>query len=388
MFFKGIVIFGLLAVGCLRQNQIPDTEIPTQKIEEEKVEGWTQREDLWYFYEDGEMVTGWKKVDGVWYYLNVNGEMVTGWNKIDGAWYFLNASGEMATGWNKIDGAWYFLNASGEMATGWKKVDGVWYYLNNSGAMLTGWQQVGEKWYYLSSSGAMLKNQVVQGYVLDSNGEWMVDSDYIAANGSPYYIRVNKKACVVTVYTLDENGYYTVPLKSMICSTGEGTPTGTFRTKNKYRWRDLVGNVKGQYSTRIVNRILFHSVPYYSNNENDLEGDEFNLLGEIKSAGCVRLQVEDAKWIYDFCPLNTIVQIYENDMPGPFGIPDYIKIPTTGIFSHWDPTDPHQNNPWKQLSDGWNYIEGNWYYRYEDGSIAVNTMIDGYAVGQDGAWIS
>ena len=427
MFGKGIIVCGLLMAGCFRHNVFFYNETPTQSIEEEKLVGWVQKEDLWYYYEDGEIVTGWKKIDGSWYYLNVDGEMATGWNKIDGSWYYLNAGGEMVTGWNKIDGSWYYLNAGGEMmtgwkkidgswyylntsgemmtgwkkidgswyylnaggemATGWKKADGVWYYLNSSGVMLTDWQQVDGKWYYLNSNGAMLKNTVVQGRVLDSNGEWMVDSGYIAGNGSPYYIRVNKKACVVTVYTLDADGYYTVPLKSMICSTGKGTPTGTFKTKNKYRWKDLIGNVKGQYSTRIVNSILFHSVPYYSSNENNLEGHLFNLLGQIKSAGCIRLQVADAKWIYDHCPLNTIVQIYENDMPGPFGVPGYIKIPETGIFSHWDPTDPHPNNPWNQLLEGWNYIEGKWFYCCQDGSIAVNTVVDGYTVGKDGAWI-
>ena len=350
--------------------------------------GWKKVGGNWYYFEPGgEMATGWKKVGRNWYYLENGGEMTTGWKKVEGNWYYLETSGKMATGWKKIEGNWYYLETGGKMATGWKKVGGNWYYLNIGGKMLTDWQQVDGKWYYLNSGGAMLKSTVVQGRVLDSNGEWMVDSKYIASNGSPYYIRVNKKACVVTVYALDENGYYTVPIKSMICSPGNSTPIGTFNTIVKYRWRNLIGNVQGQYSTRIVRGFLFHSVPYGTTNENDLRADYFNRLGEITSAGCVRLQVGDAKWIFDHCPLSTIVQIYENDMPGPFGVPNYIKIPTKGIFSHWDPTDPHQDNPWKRLSDGWNYIEGKWYYCYEDGSIAVNTVIDGYVVGQDGVWI-
>ena len=440
MSYKGLIIFGLLAAGCLQGKQNQNVGILTKEIlieentteelsaeentteelsaeentteepsteeniaeepsteensseetsteEKEKVEGWIQKDDSKFYYEAGEMVTDWKKVEEKWYYFEPSGEMATGWKKLGRNWYYLETSGEMATGWKKVEGNWYYMETSGEMATGWKKVEGNWYYLNTSGKMLTDWQQVDGKWYYLNSGGAMLKSTVVQGRVLDSNGEWMVDSKYIASNGSPYYIRVNKKACVVTVYALDENGYYTVPLKSMICSPGNNTPVGTFNTIVKYRWRNLLGNVQGQYSTRIVRDFLFHSVPYGTTNENDLRADYFNRLGEITSAGCVRLQVEDAKWIFDHCPLSTIVQIYENDMPGPFGVPNYIKIPTKGIFSHWDPTDPHQDNPWKRLSDGWNYIEGKWYYCCEDGSIAVNTVIDGYVVGQDGVWI-
>lgn len=400
MSYKGLIIFGLLAAGCLQGNHNQNAGILTKEIlieenttqefsaeentiEESSTEENTAEESSTEETTTEEPSTGENSSEET---STEEEERIEGWIQKDDSKYYFE-DGEMVTDWKKVEGNWYYFEPGGEMATGWKKVGGNWYYLNTSGKMLTDWQQVDGKWYYLNSGGAMLKSTVVQGRVLDSNGEWMVDSKYIASNGSPYYIRVNKKACVVTVYALDENGYYTVPIKSMICSPGNSTPIGTFNTIVKYRWRNLIGNVQGQYSTRIVRGFLFHSVPYGTTNENDLRADYFNRLGEITSAGCVRLQVGDAKWIFDHCPLSTIVQIYENDMPGPFGVPNYIKIPTKGIFSHWDPTDPHQDNPWKRLSDGWNYIEGKWYYCYEDGSIAVNTVIDGYVVGQDGVWI-
>ena len=44
------------------------------------------------------------------------------------------------------------------------------------------------------------------------------------SNGKPYYIKVNYGANVVTVYSLDENNNYTVPVKAMVCSTGTATP--------------------------------------------------------------------------------------------------------------------------------------------------------------------
>ena len=400
MSYKGLIIFGLLAAGCLQGNHNQNAGILTKEIlieenttqefsaeentiEESSTEENTAEESSTEETTTEEPSTGENSSEET---STEEEERIEGWIQKDDSKYYFE-DGEMVTDWKKVEGNWYYFEPGGEMATGWKKVGGNWYYLNTSGKMLTDWQQVDGKWYYLNSGGAMLKSTVVQGRVLDSNGEWMVDSKYIASNGSPYYIRVNKKACVVTVYALDENGYYTVPIKSMICSPGNSTPIGTFNTIVKYRWRNLIGNVQGQYSTRIVRGFLFHSVPYGTTNENDLRADYFNRLGEITSAGCVRLQVGDAKWIFDHCPLSTIVQKYENDMPGPFGVPNYIKIPTKGIFSHWDPTDPHQDNPWKRLSDGWNYIEGKWYYCCEDGSIAVNTVIDGYVVGQDGVWI-
>ena len=39
----------------------------------------------------------------------------------------------------------------------------------------------------------------------------------------------------------------------------------------------------------------------------------------------------------------------------------------------------------KMFSGGWKQIDGKWYYFYADGSMAVNTKVDGYEVGADGA---
>lgn len=49
-------------------------------------------------------------------------------------------------------------------------------------------------------------------------------SSVATSNGKPYYIKVNYGANVVTVYSLDENNNYTVPVKAMVCSTGTATP--------------------------------------------------------------------------------------------------------------------------------------------------------------------
>ncbi|MCA1031408.1 leucine-rich repeat domain-containing protein [Bacillus timonensis] len=39
------------------------------------------------------------------------------------------------------------------------------------------------------------------------------------------------------------------------------------------------------------------------------------------------------------------------------------------------------------MSVGWKKINNKWYYFYSQGHMAANTMIDGYKVGKDGAWI-
>ncbi len=161
---------------------------------------------------------------------------------------------------------------------------------------------------------------------------------------NPYLIKVNKQMNCVTVYGLDEKDEYAIPVKAMICSTGSGTPLGTFKTSDRYRWKILDGDVWGQYSTRITGHILFHSVPYNQKDNTTLKWNYYNKLGTTASAGCVRLTTIDAKWILDNCPKGTTVIIYNDSDPGPLGKPSALKLPAgTG----WDPTDPDSANPWK-----------------------------------------
>lgn len=166
----------------------------------------------------------------------------------------------------------------------------------------------------------------------------------------PYYIRINRGQNCVTVYTLDEKGEYTIPYKAMVCSTGlyNATPLGTFQISDKYLWRELYGGVYGQYATRIHGGVLFHSVPYYKKAKNTLCTEKYNKLGQQASMGCVRLTTKDAKWIADNCPAGTMVEIYDDDDPGPLGKPQAEKLAPDDPKRGWDPTDPDKENPWRE----------------------------------------
>ena len=173
-------------------------------------------------------------------------------------------------------------------------------------------------------------------------GITFVNQKVDAAGNYKYLIKVNKQQNCVTIYEKDENGEYTVPVKAMVCSTGWATPLGTYNTKTKYRWKLLLEDVWGQYSTRITGSILFHSVWYYKQDPSTLSATEYNKLGTTCSHGCIRLTVEDAKWIYDNCPIGTTVTIYNAKDPGPLGKPKAEKLKSG---TKWDPTDPNEDNP-------------------------------------------
>ena len=205
----------------------------------------------------------------------------------------------------------------------------------------------------------------------------LAEGDYIAAehtasNGQPYYVMVNRACNTVTVYTLDENGYYTVPYKAMVCSTGRtghATPLGTYNLSEQFRWGYMVDGSWGQYCSRIYKSILFHSVCYRKNDPSTLMTEEYNLLGDVASLGCIRLQVADAQWIYENCGRGTYVTIYDGSVPGALGKPETVVYTITPEMDNgWEPTDPDERNPWRALlADGGllpfdDLLPGAWYY--------------------------
>lgn len=167
-----------------------------------------------------------------------------------------------------------------------------------------------------------------------------------------YYIKVNTQMNTVTVYTKDENGNYTVPVKAMVCSTGTNTPQNSkYQLKGRWEWKALFGGVYGQYATHVTGNILFHSVPYLKQyDKSSLKYWEYDKLGTKASAGCIRLTVADAKWIYDNCARGTTVEFYSSSNAGPLGKPSAMKISNYTEYRNWDPTDPHADNVWKNYA--------------------------------------
>ncbi len=164
-----------------------------------------------------------------------------------------------------------------------------------------------------------------------------------AAGG--WHIYVNTQSNVVTIY---KNG---AAVKSLICSAGRAetaTPHGTFRLSGRARWGHLL-NSAGQYTNRIVGSVLFHSVPCARfGDAGSVYTADYDILGQNASHGCVRLNVEGAKYIYDNCPDGTPVTVMASSSTGPLGKPKNPKIgPCPSPFRDWDPTDRWSaGNPW------------------------------------------
>ena len=97
------------------------------------------------------------------------------------------------------------------------------------------------------------------------------------------------------------------------------------------------------------------NVTYDHDNLNDesysLKYTAYDKLGTKASAGCIRLTVADAYWIYSNCASGTNVEFYSSSDPGPLGKPSAQKISSNEKCRNWDPTDPLPNNPWKGYTE-------------------------------------
>lgn len=106
---------------------------------------------------------------------------------------------------------------------------------------------------------------------------------------------------------------YEGPIHTFPCASGtvkNPTPIGTYQAGGKacdewYYFKEFHCYAKWAY--QIVGGVLFHS-----NTVSQPKGTPPNGgLGHRASHGCVRMRVEDAKWIFDNCPEGTTVVVQE-----------------------------------------------------------------------------
>ena len=131
-----------------------------------------------------------------------------------------------------------------------------------------------------------------------------------------YWIGVDITNQITTVYRSSDDSV----VRHMLCSTGldeTPTPTGTFYMPKKayaaertewYYFKEF--DCYAKYATRIKGGILFHSVIYGSKSDSSLRSSSVRNLGKKASHGCIRLTVDNAKWIAKNCPAGTKVKIY------------------------------------------------------------------------------
>lgn len=137
-----------------------------------------------------------------------------------------------------------------------------------------------------------------------------------------YYILLDLKNQIVSVFERDETGAYTKIVRRFLCSSGrsdvdeadpedEATPTprGIWKIGGRERFGKFAnfGSSYARYWVQIVGSIYFHSLLFDKRSIDAMERGPYSDMGNKVSHGCVRLYVEDARWLYYYaCPGTTI----------------------------------------------------------------------------------
>lgn len=241
------------------------------------------------------------------------------------------------------------------------------YYVNGTKSSFTGWKKSNKKIYYFKKGSAVTGTAYLPSYGGGSskyrysfynNG---ILKTNLFKEGNPsvnYYKQRMKFELNLTTHTVTMLMYdsktktYDIPLKAFVCSTaknGKGTKTGNHHlakgsrcrwfvppraTTHFYQWGVFI---RGSYS-------WFHSEQFTSKNIRRFKASTYNGLGTNQTSACVRLQVVNAKLIYDIAgqnPYDIPVQIFRSSAKGAFG--QITLADTTGkipITLNHDPTDP------------------------------------------------
>ena len=297
--------------------------------------GWVREGGYYKFYRNGKALTyGIYKIGTKLFGFSKKGNLCCGWFKINGNIYYGSKKsgargigvGEVLTGYRKIGNNYYYLTPAkkGAAWTGFKWTSGKLYYFNTTtGAQrrTKGWFYIGNKMYYVKADGTIATNCTVDGYRIGANGAVadVSGTDRKAqgySSSTRYLILVNKSTHKVNIYQGSKGSWVNIR-RDLPCTTGKSetpTPSGRYtlnhKSPNAYGYKDFTASTVF-YTTRLSAGNYFHSVLYRLGCRNPYKSSPKNAtLGKNRSNSCIRLRLEDAKFIHQVTPKNTRVIVY------------------------------------------------------------------------------
>ncbi|MCD7820714.1 MAG: L,D-transpeptidase, partial [Clostridiales bacterium] len=261
------------------------------------------------YYKNGKVYTG---VVGSYYYKKgVKQTSLRGWQTLD-------SKGNTST---KSSANTYYFTSSGKVYTN------CWKNLKRNGTTYR---------FYFNSDGTLCKN------LYKKSSAWKKKASKLV---------ISRATHTATLYA-SYNGSYKIPTKSFVISTSKkdsNFKVGTYKLTSRQTWFTISG-VRWWYkwATYISGSGSWcHSEQYYTKgNSKSLYVNSYNNLGTNQSLRCIRMQVVNAKLIYDMKGYGSIktVVLNKSSNAGPFGkmtITD--NVDASGKLSgtkSYDPTDP------------------------------------------------
>ena len=319
--------------------------------------GLAQYGNEWYYIENGKVnwnYTGLAQRGNEWFYiekgkLNWNHSGIVEYNN---QWFYVER-GRLNwnyTGLGQSGNDWYYIER-GRVNwgyTGLVQKGNEWFYVKGGKLdwSYTGLVQKGNEWFFVRNGRldwgytGLACNGEYYFYVKNGRLDWSY-SGYAQIDGQGEYYEVRNGRLVGGTLTLAKmhgvannqdsptnyivivdraahrvgvfkgSKYNWADAKYYKCCVGKpSTPTisGTYYIKSRGKYFDTGTKGRCWYFTQINGNYLFHSVIYDRQPSPKKIID--NSMDAAVSHGCVRLDLENAKWIYDNIPKNTKVIIY------------------------------------------------------------------------------
>ncbi len=290
---------------------------------------------------------------GTWWYVT-GSKVQTGFTGLsnygneNGWWYIKNGKVDFThNGVEKNKNGWYYVTG-GKVQFGftglanYKNANGWWYIKNGKVDFShSGLEKNKNGWYYMSGGKV---NFSFNGIASNSNGMWVVRNGkvnfgyngnytysgvtYTVTNGKAaiplgisasmynkaqsqssstgWLILVDVDNCKLGIFQGSKGNW--APVKYWTCTTGKSsTPTirGTFTLYEK--GTSFGDGYTCWYYNRFYNGYMIHSILYNPGSQTSVQDGR---LGAHLSHGCVRVALDNAKWVYDNVPLGTTVVTY------------------------------------------------------------------------------
>ncbi len=321
-----------------------------------------KNENGWFYIKDGKVdfsYTGLAKNSMGWWYcvngkvnFNYNGFLSGTVDGVEGTYYLKGSKVQTGATVAKYKTYWVYVNNGmiDYSYTGFAKNDNGWWYIDEgevdfyAEGLYKGTVN-GKTGYYLVDGGKVTNKTTIAS---NSSGKWyvkggMVDftyTGYYRYNGEDIYIKngkvevddvqtkmykkaqnyssytrylimVNREDSKVMILEGYSNNWDCIKYWDCNCGAdGHDTPEGIYETTSlKMLYFGPDDEYRCWYATQFYGDVLFHSVKYKGGEDSPVTVID-GRLGVNTSLGCVRLQLENAKWIYDYVPAGTKVVVY------------------------------------------------------------------------------
>ena len=292
--------------------------------------GWQKVGSNWRYYVKGKYKKNCiYKIGTAFYAFNSKGYLQKGWTTINGKNTYYGSTqfgpkgyGILIKGYVRIGNDYYYLKPA--MQKGFVKIGKKLYYFSTETGKQQrdkGWFTVNNKMYYVQADGSIATNTTVDGYKVGATGAVsdITGMDKKAqgySSSTRYLILVNKKQHLINIYK-GSKGSWTAVRRNIPCTIGKSStpsPSGKFTLNHKssraYGYKDFNGSTVF-YATRISAGNYFHSILYRKGSRNPATAKvKDGSLGKSKSNSCIRMPLQDAKYIHQVTPTGSRVVVY------------------------------------------------------------------------------